>query len=284
LCIGCGTIDKAEFKKQKQVRREKSGPTGLGPDDRRQLRGAGLSRTRSDTTKHGDEKSDKSVKPQQKLDAKKDQKHDEKHEHKSANEAIEHRLEGEDLNLDGDDKIVSPKKEITSPDHVLEIDQNTPDNWIPRSEEQVRLTGAHPLNSEQSLKVLEREGLITSNAVHYVRNHGAVPKLDWKTHKVAVSGLVEKPKEFSMDELSKMPAINIPVTISCDGNRRKEVNAIRHSKGFDWGSGGIGTAFWCGVRLCDILKQVGVKSFADGAKYVCFDGADEPKNGTYGTR
>jgi len=34
--------------------------------------------------------------------------------------------------------------------------------------------------------MLMEKGFITPVSLHYVRNHGAVPKLDWDTHKVKV--------------------------------------------------------------------------------------------------
>ena len=44
----------------------------------------------------------------------------------------------------------------------------------------------HPLNCEPPLSMLMGKGFITPVSLHYVRNHGAVPKLDWDTHKVKV--------------------------------------------------------------------------------------------------
>lgn len=44
----------------------------------------------------------------------------------------------------------------------------------------------HPLNCEPPLSMLMDKGFITPVSLHYVRNHGAVPKLDWDTHKVKV--------------------------------------------------------------------------------------------------
>ena len=44
----------------------------------------------------------------------------------------------------------------------------------------------HPLNCEPPLPMLMEKGFITPVSLHYVRNHGAVPKLDWDTHKVKV--------------------------------------------------------------------------------------------------
>ena len=34
--------------------------------------------------------------------------------------------------------------------------------------------------------VMEK-GFITPVSLHYVRNHGAVPRLDWDTHKIKVA-------------------------------------------------------------------------------------------------
>ena len=58
-------------------------------------------------------------------------------------------------------------------------DQDTPDEWVPRHADLVRLTGRHPFNCEAPLKQLFAKGFITPTALHYVRNHGAAPKLSW---------------------------------------------------------------------------------------------------------
>ena len=67
-------------------------------------------------------------------------------------------------------------------------DVETPDNWIPRHPELIQLTGKHPFNSEAPLPLLMKEGFLTPNPLHYVRNHGTVPKLDWNTHRLVVNG------------------------------------------------------------------------------------------------
>ena len=60
--------------------------------------------------------------------------------------------------------------------------RSTPDEWISRHPDLVRLTGRHPFNVEPPLPKLMEEGFITSAALHYVRNHGAVPKIKWEEH------------------------------------------------------------------------------------------------------
>lgn len=71
-------------------------------------------------------------------------------------------------------------------------DADTPDNWVKRDPRILRLTGRHPLNCEAPMDVLMAQGFITSPSVHYVRNHGATPKLDWKTHRYTTAGYLEQ--------------------------------------------------------------------------------------------
>jgi len=72
------------------------------------------------------------------------------------------------------------------PTEVLETDKKTPDNWLPRDPRLIRLTGAHPFNSEAPLSDLYNEGFLTSQELFYVRNHGPVPEVkdedipDWE--------------------------------------------------------------------------------------------------------
>mmetsp|Transcript_41391 Transcript_41391/g.100458 ORF Transcript_41391/g.100458 Transcript_41391/m.100458 type:complete len:814 (-) Transcript_41391:553-2994(-) len=162
-------------------------------------------------------------------------------------------------------------------------DLDTPDDWIPRHPELVRLTGRHPFNVEPTLPLLMDHGFITPAALHYVRNHGFVPKLEWSSHTLSVSGLVDTPMTFTMDDLLAMPAREIPVTLVCAGNRRKEENLVAQTIGFNWGAAGVSTSVWKGVLLRDVLLKAGVKKPADGANHVCFLGVENMPKGRYGT-
>ncbi|OAX79705.1 hypothetical protein ACJ72_05973 [Emergomyces africanus] len=165
---------------------------------------------------------------------------------------------------------------------IDEADQFTPDNWIPRNDALIRLTGKHPFNSEPPLSMLYDAGLITPNKVHFVRNHGSVPHLRWQTHRLDVENgkLV-----LSMGELEgEFNAINIPVLVGCDGNRRKEVNMVKRSKGFNWGSGACGCAYWKGPLVRDVLLAAGVPQEASPRRsWVNFEGADHLAEGKYAT-
>ena len=106
-------------------------------------------------------------------------------------------------------------------------DAQSPDAWLPRDGRLVRLTGRHPFNVEPPTAVLDQYKFITPCSLHYVRNHGACPQLEWDTHTVSIGGNVSTPKTYSMDDLVALPSRELPVTLVCAGNRRKEQNMVR---------------------------------------------------------
>lgn len=171
---------------------------------------------------------------------------------------------------------------------VLPEDLKTPDAHVPRDPRLIRLTGVHPFNVEAPLTELWNEGFITTKDLHYVRNHGAVPLvhdvdvLDWR---FSVEGLVENPLSMTLRELlEEFEQVTYPVTLVCAGNRRKEQNVVRKTKGFSWGAAGVSTALWTGVPLDVLLaKARPVVRGNRRARYVCFEGADKLPNGYYGT-
>jgi len=118
-----------------------------------------------------------------------------------------------------------------------------------------------------------------------VRNHGAVPQvpsdaiLDWT---LSIEGMVERPFTLTLRELmsANYDQQTYPITLVCAGNRRKEQNIVRKTKGFSWGSAGLSTALFTGVAMSDIIRKAKPRR---GAKYVCMEGADKLPNGHYGT-
>ncbi|RHZ79466.1 hypothetical protein Glove_144g106 [Diversispora epigaea] len=147
----------------------------------------------------------------------------------------------------------------------------------------VRLTGKHPFNAEAPLPLLLEQGFITPTPLHYVRNHGPVPKLSWETHRLIVEGLVEKPLDLSMDDIASLPYIEFPLTMVCAGNRRKEQNMIKQTIGFNWGPAAVSNAIWKGVRLRHVLELAGIKLDPTQPRYICFEGVDKLPNGFYGS-
>ncbi|KAH9836836.1 uncharacterized protein C8Q71DRAFT_707679 [Rhodofomes roseus] len=188
-------------------------------------------------------------------------------------------------------KVIYPSSfpaipEDKTPLVTAQADAQTPDRWIHRNTELIRLTGKHPFNAEAPLSALFRSGFLTPAHLHFVRNHGAVPQVSVqksRNWRIRIHGLIEHEVEFSIADLKeKFEVVTLPVTLVCAGNRRKEQNVLRKSLGFDWGSAGLSTALWTGVYLADILAHVKPLRSA-GAKHVIFEGGDSLPNGPYGT-
>lgn len=172
----------------------------------------------------------------------------------------------------------------TRPEKVLDVDLKTPDAHVARDPRLIRLTGVHPFNVEAPLTELFNEGFLTSPELFYVRNHGAVPEvkddesLDWE---FTVEGMVDHPLTISLRQLTaEYEQVTCPITLVCAGNRRKEQNVVRKTKGFSWGAAGVSTALWTGVILSEVIKRAKPKR---KARYVCMEGADKLPNGYYGT-
>ncbi|KAI1635414.1 nitrate reductase [Biscogniauxia mediterranea] len=167
---------------------------------------------------------------------------------------------------------------------VLAEDLKTPDNHVVRDPRLIRLTGVHPFNVEAPLTDLFDEGFITTKDLHYVRNHGPVPRVEdsemmgWE---FTIEGMVDNPIQLTLAQLIEYyDQVTYPITLVCAGNRRKEQNIVRKTKGFSWGAAGLSTALWTGVVIGDLLRSAKPKR---GARYVCFEGADKLPNGYYGT-
>ncbi|KAF1992543.1 hypothetical protein K402DRAFT_416194 [Aulographum hederae CBS 113979] len=170
------------------------------------------------------------------------------------------------------------------PTAVLDVDQKTPDHQVPRDPRLIRLTGVHPFNVEAPLSDLYSEGFLTSPELFYVRNHGPVPYVEeaaipnWE---FSVEGLVENPITITLKELmNEYMNVTYPVTLVCAGNRRKEQNVVRKTKGFSWGPAGVSTALFTGVAMSDVIRKA---KPTRRARYVCMEGADKLPNGYYGT-
>ncbi len=126
-----------------------------------------------------------------------------------------------------------------------------------------------PLQVETPIALFRSE--ITPNDTFYVRTHlaGFPTRIDTALYRVNVGGHVEKPFSLSLDDLRKLPAVEITAVNQCSGNSRSFFKP--RVAGVQWGNGALGNAKWKGARLKDILERAGVKA---GAVEVQFDGVD----------
>src|SRR5438105_1310060 len=115
--------------------------------------------------------------------------------------------------------------------------------------------GEDPLNLEMPFSKVDQ--FITPTEWFYVRTHFPIPKIEKRDWRLRVEGEVENPLELRYEDLLKMKALTIPVTLECAGNNRNFLEP--KVKGVQWGLGAVGTANWTGVPLSTLLDGAGVK-------------------------
>ncbi len=123
-----------------------------------------------------------------------------------------------------------------------------------------------PFNAEPPLHRL-RGGLMTGQNDFYVRSHGNIPRLDEKTHRLRVAGMVQTPLDLSVPDLrDRFPARTVTAVMQCAGNRRADQQQVRPTSGDPWAPGAIGNADWTGISLADVLSAAGAD---DGCHAAC---------------
>lgn len=92
--------------------------------------------------------------------------------------------------------------------------------------------------------------LFTSNKEFYrIDTAISVPNIDLESWRLKIDGFVNNPLEFTYEELSAMPIIELDDTIACVSN---EVGGTL-----------VGNARWLGVRLDDLIREARPSSTAD---------------------
>ena len=118
-----------------------------------------------------------------------------------------------------------------------------------------------PPNYESPLEYFRTP--ITPNDQFFVRYHLAdIPEVERRrpTRSRSAATAPTAQAELTLDDLKKMPAVEVVAVNQCSGNRRGLSKP--HVAGVEWGYGAMGCARWKGARLKDVLDKVGLKKEA----------------------
>lgn len=135
---------------------------------------------------------------------------------------------------------------------------------------QMVLLNDKPWNMEAQAHLLDDN--VTPNKYMFIRNNGNIPKtLNADNWTITFDGeSVTKEKTYSLKELkSKFKQHTYLLTLECGGNGRSEFDPP--AKGNQWTVGAVSCAKWTGVRLKDVLADVGIE---DDAVYVAYHATD----------
>jgi len=107
----------------------------------------------------------------------------------------------------------------------------------------------------------------------FIRNNGLIPEgnIDINTWTLTIGGeSVKTAKTYKLKELKeKFKHYTYQLTLECGGNGRS--GYFPQTSGNQWEQGAVSCAEWTGVRLKDILADVGLK---DDAVYIGYYGQD----------
>ena len=98
------------------------------------------------------------------------------------------------------------------------------------------------------LDLRELKTFITANEDFFSVAHYNRPEIDAANWSLRLDGLVERPAEFTLDQLRAMPRAERTVTFECSGNQ-----GIRHH-------GMVGNATWAGTPLRPLIEAAGPAS------------------------
>ena len=94
--------------------------------------------------------------------------------------------------------------------------------------------------------------------------HYGIPEFDADKFTLEITGLVDHPRTFTMDDLKGLPRKDQLMTLECSGNGASKgfMNAIYNSR-------------WTGTPLAPILKECGVQSSAEEVVFIGADTSEE---------
>ncbi len=134
-----------------------------------------------------------------------------------------------------------------------------------------------PLNAETPAHLLDDR--VTPAKHLFVRNNGIPPVttgIDVDAWELTFGGeSIAQEVTLTIGELKqKYKHHTYQLQLECGGNGRSEF--VPPASGNQWSTGAIGCPAWTGVRLKDVLEEIGIK---DDAVYVAYYGADRHASG-----
>ena len=115
-----------------------------------------------------------------------------------------------------------------------------------------------PTADRRIIDIRNIDGPITPKDQFFTTQHYGHPEVDPATYRLKITGLVDKPKSLSLDDLRRMKSADLVAGFECSGNRRPLQGLASNGR-------------WTGVPLRAVLEQAGVKA---QAREVVFFGAD----------
>jgi sulfane dehydrogenase subunit SoxC len=122
------------------------------------------------------------------------------------------------------------------------------------------------------------EGIITPSPLHFVADHSRPPDTNPLEYRLLIHGMVDRPLNFTLDELKRLPSETRICFVECIGNSapgKHDGPAMRDGKVAPTNvmeiHGRTSCSEWTGVPLSVVLNEAGVQK---GASWIVSEGAD----------
>ena len=123
-------------------------------------------------------------------------------------------------------------------------------------------------NAETRWEAMAGQGYLTATDRFFVRDHTLTPTIDPKTWRLQLFGTGlhgaptgDKPIEFSLEQLRRLPHRTHTAFLECTGNGRGFYTSQQGQtvSGTAWKLGAVGVARWRGVPLSTVLHAAGLR-------------------------
>ena len=129
---------------------------------------------------------------------------------------------------------------------------------------------ADPTSSVNFTPLHALDGTITPNGLCFERHHGGVAIVNPGKYRLMVNGLVDQNTVFDLSDLMRFPRTNRLYFLECAANSGMEWRGAQLN-GCQFTHGMIHNVLYTGIKLKDILREVGLKQ---SAKWILAEGAD----------
>jgi sulfane dehydrogenase subunit SoxC len=111
---------------------------------------------------------------------------------------------------------------------------------------------------------------MTPSSLHFERHHNGVPAIDPARHRLLIHGLVDKPLNFTVRDLQRLPAVSRIAFLECSGNtwdgwREAQDVTVQDTHGL------TSNSEWTGVKLSTLLEAAGMRR---DATWMLAEGSD----------
>ncbi len=140
--------------------------------------------------------------------------------------------------------------------------------------ERIRFRQSNNPNATALTPLQDLNGIITPSELHFVVDHenGVLLDINPEEYRLQITGMVDRPIEFTLDDLKRMPSVSTITALTCGSNGsdafRKGALTVQQTHGR------TSNSEWSGVSFKTLLQEAGVHKDATWVMAMAADPSD----------